>query len=40
MAGDPELGKWTLEARQRESDGMVVLKKSPARSTRDYKCIG
>jgi hypothetical protein len=28
MAGDPELGKWALEAWQRESDGMVVLKKS------------
>lgn len=29
MAGDPELGKWALEAWQRESDGLVVLKKSP-----------
>jgi hypothetical protein len=29
MAGDPELGKWALEAWQRESDGMVALKKSP-----------
>jgi len=29
MAGDPELGKWALEAWQRESDGMVVLKQSP-----------
>jgi hypothetical protein len=28
MAGDPELGKWALEAWQRESDGLVVLKKS------------
>lgn len=28
LAGDPELGKWALEAWQRESDGMVVLKKS------------
>jgi hypothetical protein len=29
LAGDPELGKWALEAWARESDGMVVLKKSP-----------
>ncbi len=28
MAGDPELGKWELEAGKRESDGAVVLKKS------------
>jgi hypothetical protein len=26
--GDPELGRWALEAWQRESGGMIVLKKS------------
>lgn len=28
LAGDPELGRWALEAWQRESDGAIVLKKS------------
>jgi hypothetical protein len=28
-AGDPELGRWALEAWQRESGGAIVLKKSP-----------
>lgn len=27
--GDPELGRWALEAWQRESGGAIVLKKSP-----------
>lgn len=29
QAGDPELGRWALEAWQRESGGAMVLKKSP-----------
>ncbi len=29
QAGDPELGRWALEAWQRESAGAIVLKKSP-----------
>jgi hypothetical protein len=29
QAGDPELGRWALEAWQRESGGAIVLKKSP-----------
>jgi hypothetical protein len=30
--GDPELARWALEAWQRESAGVIVLKKSPAES--------
>jgi len=29
--GDPELGRWALEAWQRESNGALILKKSPTR---------
>jgi hypothetical protein len=29
QAGDPELGRWALEAWQRETGGAIVLKKSP-----------
>jgi hypothetical protein len=29
QASDPELGRWALEAWQRESNGGIVLKKSP-----------
>jgi hypothetical protein len=29
QAGDPELGRWALEAWQRETAGAIVLKKSP-----------
>ncbi len=29
LPGDAELGRWALEAWQRESDGAIVLKKSP-----------
>lgn len=30
LQGDPELGRWALEAWQRESDGAIVLEKSPS----------
>ena len=40
QAGDPELGRWALEAWQREMGGAIVLKKAATRNMRAFASIG